>query len=128
MLGAIGSHAVDSFHWLLGAEVTEVGCRLATHVTERPSKEGGELRRVTTDDEANLLVRLADGEHTGGTTGQISMSVVEPGRAEHRVEIFGERGALRIEDGGELYRAATGAGDVAAGRDRARRPRAGDAR
>ena len=44
-LGAIGSHAVDSFRWMLGAEVSEVCCMLSTHVAERPDKASGTMRR-----------------------------------------------------------------------------------
>ena len=109
VLGAIGSHAVDTFRWLLGAEVSEVFCSLSTHVRERPATGGG-MRRVTTDDEANLLLRFADGELTRGATGAVSLSVVEPGRAAHTIEVFGSRGALRMEGGAELWRARVGAG------------------
>jgi len=62
-LGAIGSHVIDSWRWLLGAEVSEVVCGLATHIRERKD-EDGTLRQVTTDDEANLLLRFEDGELT----------------------------------------------------------------
>ena len=110
-LGAIGSHAIDSFRWLLGTEVSAVSARLATHVRERTDKESGETRAVTTDDEAHMLVDFADSERTGGATGTISLSVVEPGRAEHCLEIFGARGALRVEDKGELWHASVGAGE-----------------
>lgn len=110
-LGAIGSHAVDSFRWLLGAEVSAVSARLATHIRERVDRESGETRAVTTDDEANLLVDFADTERTGGATGTISLSVVEPGRPEHLLEIFGSRGALRVEDRGALWHAPVGAGE-----------------
>jgi predicted dehydrogenase len=109
-LGAIGSHAVDTLNWLLAARVSHVSCTLATHVSERPDRATGEARRVTSDDEANLLLHFLDGEATEGATGAVSMSVVEPGRPEHRVEVFGERGALRIEDSGELWHADAGAG------------------
>src|SRR5260370_18895515 len=34
-LGAIGSHVVDGFRWLLGAGVGNVFCNLATHVPKR---------------------------------------------------------------------------------------------
>jgi predicted dehydrogenase len=65
---------------------------------------------VTTDDEANLLLRFADSRWTRGATGSISLSMVEPGRAEHRLEIFGSEGALMIEDDGHLWHARTGEG------------------
>jgi len=109
-LGAIGSHVIDSFRWLLGAEVREVMGNLATHIGERKD-ESGALHEVTTDDEANLLLRFDDGELTEGTTGNASMSLVEPGKPEHRLELFGSLGALRIDEGGELWQANVGKGD-----------------
>src|SRR5258708_17339797 len=42
-LGAIGSHTIDAFRWLLGTEVAEVFCNLATHVRQRKD-ESGKLR------------------------------------------------------------------------------------
>lgn len=107
-LGAIGSHAVDAFRWLLETEISQVFCQLSTHIGERARKQGKEMLAVTTDDEANLLLRFRDGSLTEGTTGTISMSVVESGRPEHRLEIFGQRGALRL-DGDDLWHSATGA-------------------
>jgi predicted dehydrogenase len=110
-LGAIGSHAIDSFRWLLDAEISHVFCSLATHVAERLDEQTGEMRRVTTDDEANLTLRFEDTDLVKGATATVSLSVVESGRAEHRLEVFGSNGALRIEESGELWRAQTGAGD-----------------
>ena len=110
VLGAIGSHVIDGFRWLLGVEISHVFGRLATHVTERPDQRTGQMRPVTTDDEANLLLRFSDSELTKGTTGAVSLSMVESGRAEHRLELFGSRGALMIE-GGELWHSQTGAGE-----------------
>jgi len=109
-LGAIGSHVIDGWRWLLGAEVREIFCNLATHVGERKD-ETGKLRQVTTDDEANLLVRFGDTELIEGATGNASMSLVEPGKAEHRLEVFGSAGALMIEEGGELWQASAGEGE-----------------
>ena len=109
VLGAIGSHAVDTLRWLLDTEVAEVDARLMTHVSERPFGEAGELRRVTTDDEANLLLGFRDGHLTEGTTAAVSLSVVEPGEPIHRVEVFGSEGALRVEESGELFESRAGA-------------------
>jgi predicted dehydrogenase len=111
-LGAIGSHAVDAFRWMLGAEVSEVFCSLATHIAERPVDERtGEMRRVTTDDEANLILRLEDTDLTAGATATVSLSVIEQGRPENRLEIFGSKGGLMVEEGGELWHAQTGTGE-----------------
>lgn len=109
-LGAIGSHVIDGFHWLLDAEVAEVACNLATHVRERKD-ESGSLREVTTDDEANLLLQFADSDLTEGATGNVSLSMVEAGKPEHLLEIFGARGALMIEESGDLWQAEVGEGE-----------------
>ena len=109
-LGAIGSHVIDGWHWLLGAEAREVIGNLATHIRERKD-ESGILREVTTDDEANLLLRFETTELTEGATGNASMSLVEPGKAEHRLELFGSLGALKIEEGGELWQSKVGEGE-----------------
>ena len=110
-LGAIGSHVIDSFRWLLGAEVSQVCCNLATRVKERSDQSDGALRQVTSDDEANLLLKFANGDLTRDATGTASMSMVEAGRAEHRLEIFGSRGALMIEEGGNLWQSEIGEGE-----------------
>jgi len=109
-LGAIGSHVVDGFRWLLDTEVSAVSSNLATHIPQRKN-ESGAMREVTTDDEANLLLRFTDGELTEGATGNVSMSLVESGETEHRLEIFGAKGALMIEESGELWRSRVGEGE-----------------
>ena len=110
VLGAIGSHVVDGFRWLLAAEVSEVFCNLATRVRERQDAEG-QTREVTTDDEANLLLRFDDGDFTDGATANVSMSMVEAGEPQHLLEIFGADGALRLGERGELGRSAVGDGE-----------------
>lgn len=104
VLGAIGSHAVDAVEWLAGARVTHVSAELATHVAERRDASGAE-RAVTTDDAALLLLRFE-----GQATGSLSLSMVEAGDYEHRVELFGSEGALRIEGESSLWRARVGEG------------------
>jgi predicted dehydrogenase len=109
-LGAIGSHVIDAFHWVLGSEVSEIACRLATHVRERKDDEG-RVRTVTTDDEANMLLRFSDGDLNEGATGNASMSMVESGDSAHALEVFGSRGALKVDGIGSLWKARTGAGE-----------------
>jgi predicted dehydrogenase len=114
-LGAIGSHIVDSLHWLLGAQVSRVFGQLSTHIAARPAGENGEqeMRRVTADDAANLILNFTGGDLLAVATGasaNASMSFVEAGTPLHRLEIFGERGALRVEGDGELWHAEVGAG------------------
>jgi predicted dehydrogenase len=107
-LGAIGSHAVDAVRWITGAEFDEVFCTLAAHVKARPDRETGELKPVTADDEANIIMQLSDSAAARDATGTMSMSVVEAGRPEHVLEVFGSDGALRIESGNRLLHAEAG--------------------
>ncbi|HEX9629815.1 MAG TPA: Gfo/Idh/MocA family oxidoreductase [Pyrinomonadaceae bacterium] len=109
-LGAIGSHAVDSFRWLLDAEVSEVSALLSTKVAERPDKGSGGMRRVTSDDDAKLMLRLVDSELGSSVTGTASLSVVESGKYENRFEVYGSTGALMVEESGELWHSPAGSG------------------
>lgn len=109
-LGAIGSHVVDSFRWMLSTEVTHALGMLTTHIKQRPDKPNGGMRDVTTDDEAKLLFRFADGPHTQDATGGASISVVESGKYENRLEIYGTKGALMVEETGELWLSPMGSG------------------
>ena len=107
-LGAIGSHAVDALHWLLGTRVSHVSASLAAHVAERRDPSSGELRRVTADDEASLLVNFEDGGAAERATGAVSVSLAEPGAPEHTIEVFGTDGSVRIDGAGRLWRARVG--------------------
>jgi predicted dehydrogenase len=109
-LGAIGSHVVDSFRWILSTEVIKVLGMLTTHIKQRPDKSNGGMREVTTDDEAKLLFQFSDGPHTEGATGAASISVVESGKYENRLEVYGTKGALMVEETGELWLSPTGSG------------------
>ncbi|MFZ0061515.1 MAG: Gfo/Idh/MocA family oxidoreductase [Pyrinomonadaceae bacterium] len=109
-LGAIGSHAIDSFRFMLGAEITAVSCMLSSHISERPDKSAGTMRRVTSDDEAKLMFRFADSSLTRNTTGAASLSVVESGSYENRLEIYGSTGALLVGETGELWHSPAGSG------------------
>jgi len=110
-LGAIGSHAIDSFRWALETDVSDVSCMLTTHVAERPDKASGSNRRVTTDDEAKLMFRFADSTLTNGTTGTASLSVVESGKYENTLAVYGTTGALKVEETGELWHSPAGSSE-----------------
>jgi predicted dehydrogenase len=101
-LGAIGSHAVDTFRWMLGTEITDVFCQLKTNVKER-FDANGDLQTVTADDESNLIVKFAENDLTADASGTVSLSVVESGKYEHRLEIFGTQGSMIVEEGGEIH-------------------------
>jgi predicted dehydrogenase len=109
-LGAINSHIIDSFNWLLGARISSVFCQLQTHVKQRRDSSG-ESRDVTTDDEANMLLRFADSELTQDATGIVSVSMTEGPTYTNRMEFHGTDGGIRVDHRGELYIARLGETD-----------------
>ncbi len=109
-LGAIGSHVIDSFRWLLSTEISKVFALLSTHIKERPDKASGKMLPVTTDDEAKLLFRFADSELTKDSTGAAALSVVESGKHANTLEVYGTTGALMVEETGELWHSPAGSG------------------
>lgn len=106
-LGAINSHIIDSFLWLLGADVSSVFCQLQTHIKERKNSDGV-MRAVTSDDQANMTLRFADGELTSDATGLVSVSMTEGPMYMNRLEIYGADGVMRITHRGEVFVAKTG--------------------
>ena len=110
VLGAIVSHSIDSLCWFLGAEISQVFCQLQTHVKHRKDSLG-ELRGVTTDDEANLILRFADSDLTGDATAMVSASMIEYPKYQNRMEFFGSGGAIRVEHRGEVFLGKTGEND-----------------
>jgi predicted dehydrogenase len=102
-LGAIGSHIIDSFRWFLEAEISSVFCQLQTHVKNRKDEKSGERRFVSTDDEANLILRFSDGDLVEDATATVSVSMVERPKYENLIEFFGTKGAMRIGYRGEIF-------------------------
>jgi predicted dehydrogenase len=109
-LGAINSHIIDSFRWFLGTEISSVFCQLQTHVKRRPLDDC-EFRDVTTDDEANMLLRFADSNLTEDATGLVSASMIERPEYVNRLEILGTDGAFRIDHRGEVFVTKSGEAD-----------------
>lgn len=109
-LGAIASHIIDSFHWFLDTDISSVFCQLQTHIKER-RHASGEMRRVTSDDESNMLLRFADSDLTSDATGLVSISMTEFPAYQNRMEFYGTSGAMRIDARGELFIAMAGEDD-----------------
>ena len=100
-LGAINSHIIDSFRWFLGTEVSNVFCQLETRIKERLS--GDKKLPVTSDDQANMILRFADGKLTENATGSVLVGMAEPPRYQNQIEFFGTAGAMRVDGNGELF-------------------------
>ncbi len=109
-LGAINSHIVDSLNWFLGSDIASVSCQLQTQIKERRDA-AGEMRAVTSDDQANMLLRFADGELTNDATGIVSVSMTENPKYMNRMVFYGSDGALRVDHRGEVFVAKFGETD-----------------
>lgn len=109
-LGAINSHIIDSFNWLLAAEISSVFCQLQTHIKTRKDP-GGISRDVTSDDEANMILRFADGQFTEDATGIVSVSMTEAPEYVNVLELFGTKGSMKIGQRGELAISGPGIGE-----------------
>jgi predicted dehydrogenase len=101
LLGAIGSHWIDTLRWWCG-HVRLVAAQLAAFVPERQTVSG-ERTRVTADDTAELLLRLS-----AGSIATVQLSVVA-WHAAKRVSVFGSKGTAVIDGDDRLL--LGGAGD-----------------
>lgn len=106
-LGAIASHVIDSFRWFLDAEVSSVLCQLQTHIKQRRDAEG-RMRKVTSDDEALMLLRFGESGIADDATGLVSVSMTEYPAYTNRIEFYGSEGTVVIDGRGELSVAHTG--------------------
>jgi len=109
-LGAINSHIIDSFNFFLGSEISEIFCQLQTNIKERRTSTG-EVCPVTTDDQANMILRFADGENTQDATGLVSVSMTDGVGYKNEIEIFGSEGAIRIGHRGDVLISKLGEGE-----------------
>ena len=87
----LGSHVLDLVIFLAGPPA-KIFCETHTAVAERMHPETGKMTKVETDDLALLLVRTKD-----GALGSVEATKIATGaNDELRVEIHGEKGALRF--------------------------------
>jgi hypothetical protein len=100
VLGALGTHAFDTLHWLVGP-TRALSAQCSTAITERPlagsrgAKTGADQARGPVDAEDIALVQL-DLETASGQVvpAQLSLaSVARPGRG-YWIEIYGSEGSL----------------------------------
>ena len=94
LLGALGSHWIDSLIWWLGS-VDRVTAELAVSAPTRPTTDGGSVT-VTADDTAQLLMRMSSGAIA---TIQLSSAVHHPSR---RVILYGSEGTIVLGGDGRV--------------------------
>jgi predicted dehydrogenase len=98
--GAVGSHFIDTLRFL-GMEIEAVQATLRTIIDQRPF-EGG-MRLVTSDDFADVSLRLANGAIASMTFSAVASGPDEP----TTLTIHGDEGAMRVV-GEELLTAMRG--------------------
>lgn len=97
MLGAIGSHMLDSLHFWTGLDIAEVQAQLETLVPEA-NPDGGEVERRTADDSFRVIGMLA-----GGVAFSLGWSLTMAGPAGWHLDIQGTEGFLRLLDDERLF-------------------------
>ena len=93
VLGSLGTHAVDTLHWLVGPTRT-VNALRSMAIPQRPLADGsGRLAAVDAEDIALLQLELES--HRGQTVpAQLNLaSVTKPGRG-YWIEVYGSEGTL----------------------------------
>ena len=99
ILGALGSHFIDAFHWLSGSRIRAVTASLHTtpQYAVRPLPQSTISREVTSDDGAVLVVEL-----DGDLRGVINLSAVAGGTVQ-RLAVHGTEGALVVDNDLHLW-------------------------
>ena len=91
LLGAIGSHYLDTIRWFFG-EVDEVCATVDTYTASRPLRDQpNEQRKVTSDDAVAILGRLANGAELTMHLSGMSLA------GRRQIEAFGSDGSLSLD-------------------------------
>ena len=98
VLGALGTHAFDTLHWLVGPSHCR-GAQLSTAIRQRPDAEGV-LQPVDADDVALLQLELRDAEGRMVPAQVTLASVARQGRG-YWIECYGSAGTLVLGSGNQ---------------------------
>jgi predicted dehydrogenase len=101
LLGAIGSHQIDTFRFVMGSEVVNVSALLHTFVKDRPDADGSR-QPVTADDYYQLRLNFAN-----GVLASAESNLTNPIDEPNALTIYGTEGALRWQEG-KLHQAGIG--------------------
>lgn len=97
MLGALGSHLIDSLRWFFG-DIEAVAGKLTTHVAQREGEQ------VTADDTFAFLCQMSGGK----ATGMVQMLMYAHHGFGMRLEAFGTKGSLVLIDDKSLLAGKAG--------------------
>ncbi len=96
MLGATGSHLIDTARWLAGRFEAIAGQLQIGHPFRTDSD--GRRHQVTADDHADMLVRFS-----GGVQGRLTASGLTPGGYGLTTLVTGALGALKLDPDDKLW-------------------------
>ncbi|MGN6032729.1 MAG: Gfo/Idh/MocA family protein [Thermomicrobiales bacterium] len=102
MLGASGSHHIDTLRWWLG-DIHGVTGTTATAVTHRRLPDSANMARVDADDNFAFILKFAS-----GAIGTVHYSATAPTDAGEETTISGSEGILIVQGDGQLYGARKG--------------------
>lgn len=97
MLGAVGSHLIDSLLWWTNARVESISGQLTTHVPEF-TDENGEKEIRTADDAFQAI-----GNFVGGGTFSIGSNIAVRHAEGWELEIYGTEGTLKMSQDNKVF-------------------------
>jgi predicted dehydrogenase len=97
MLGASGSHAIDSLRWWIG-EIHDVAGMTATMVKRRRLPDSSGMVSVDADDNFAFLLRFAR-----GAIASVHFCATAPIDAGEEITLTGSEGMIIIQGDGELF-------------------------
>ncbi|WP_078547840.1 Gfo/Idh/MocA family protein [Litchfieldia alkalitelluris] len=98
MLGALGSHMVDTLHWWTNSTFKEVFANLPIHVPTFTDKDGQSENR-TADDAFQVMGSLTN----GATVTLELLSAARQTTNTWRLEVFGTQGTLMMTDDNKVF-------------------------
>ncbi len=94
VIGALGTHAIDIMHWLIGPTVS-VRSLLSTSIKERPIPNTGLCKEVTSEDVCLAQLHLKSA-YNNNVPAQLTLSSVSNQGRGCWIEIYGSKGTLII--------------------------------
>ncbi len=95
VIGALGTHAFDLLHWLIGP-TTSLGGQISTSIRQRPSYEDNTLKKVSSEDVALGQLELSSFNQNAIVPAQVTLSAIARNGRGCWLEIYGSKGTLLL--------------------------------
>ena len=93
VLGALGTHAFDILHWLIGP-TKNISASFSTAIKQRKEMLSNKKLNVTSDDIALLHLDLQSNQYNSTVPAQLTLSAVTKNGRGFWIEIYGSKGTL----------------------------------